>query len=106
MTVGNTQTGGVLVLGCSDGTANAYGSTEYSLSLLKLMILTSGLEADEKAVTALEIPVTTVSTGAARRNGENHVEVVAAPPSLLLNQINEAIQKRDCKVIKIGSSRL
>jgi hydroxymethylpyrimidine/phosphomethylpyrimidine kinase len=60
------------------------------------------LKADERAIAAQEVPVTTVSTGSVVRNGESHVEIIAAAPSVLLNEIDNAIRKIDCKVVKIG----
>ncbi|KAH8901560.1 Ribokinase-like protein [Thozetella sp. PMI_491] len=73
------QSGGVLVFGYVDGSANG------------------GLKADEKAVTALDVPVTAASTGSATRNEEGNIETIEAAP------IDDATGSIDCKVVKIGA---
>ena len=62
----------------------------------------SGLRADERAITAKGVPVTAVSTGSATRNDEGLVEVTEATPSILVNQIDEAIRTMNPNVVKIG----
>ncbi|KAL6827235.1 pyridoxamine kinase [Trichoderma sp. SZMC 28015] len=79
------QTGGVLVFGCSDELVN------------------SGLKADERAITAQGMPVTTVSAGSAIRNGEEPVEISATTFEDLKNETDGALRKIDCKVVKIGA---
>ncbi|KAL7781557.1 hypothetical protein V8C43DRAFT_298153 [Trichoderma afarasin] len=65
------QTGGVLVFGCLDELVN------------------SGLKADERAITAQGVPVTTVSVGSAIRNGEGPVEISATTFKDLKNKIDD-----------------
>ncbi|KAL6802211.1 pyridoxamine kinase [Trichoderma sp. SZMC 28012] len=79
------QLGGVLVFGCSDELVN------------------SGLTADERAITAQGVPVATIPTGSAIRNGEEPVEVTAAALEDLINETDDALRKMDCKVVKIGA---
>lgn len=63
----------------------------------------SGLRADERTIAALEVPVVTVSTGSATRNGEGKIEIVeAVPPTIFKTQIDDAIRRTDHKVVKIG----
>ncbi len=61
--------------------------------------INSGLKADEKAVEALDVPVTAVSTGSAIRNEEGNVEAIEAA------QIDDATESVDCKVVKIGEEQ-
>ncbi|KAM6480968.1 pyridoxamine kinase [Trichoderma sp. SZMC 28011] len=79
------QSGGVLVFGCSDELVN------------------SGLKADERAITAQGVPITTVSAGSAIRNGEEPVEVTATILEDFMNETEDAFRKTDCKVVKIGA---
>ncbi|KAL7937840.1 pyridoxamine kinase [Trichoderma chlorosporum] len=85
MTTQNILPAGVLVFGCSDELVN------------------SGLKADERAVAAQEVSVITVTVGSAIRNEESHVEIIAAEPSLLINKIDDAFCKIECKAAKIGA---
>lgn len=62
-----------------------------------------GLKADERAITAQGVPVTTVSAGSAIRNGEEPVEITATALEDLINETDDALRKIDCKVVKIGS---
>ena len=62
----------------------------------------SGLKADEKAVTAQEFPVATVSTGSAVRDGGSIVKIIETTASTLQDQINDYKQNTDIKVVKIG----
>lgn len=63
---------------------------------------TSGLKADEKAIVAQDVPIIAVSTGSAIRDGETDAEDITAPYLVPEDEIDHAIQKINCKAIKIG----
>lgn len=68
--------------------------------------ISSGLNADEKAIVAQNCLVTVVSTGSAVRDGEGVVEVVGSTPETLQNQMADHMQSTDIKVVKIGQEIL
>ncbi|KAL6895109.1 Ribokinase-like protein [Trichoderma evansii] len=76
---------GVLVFGCSDRLAN------------------SGLKADERAIVAQDVSMIAVSTGSVVRDGETHIEDITATYLVPEDEIDHAIQKINCKAIKIGA---
>lgn len=61
-----------------------------------------GLNADERAVAAQEVPVVSVSTASSRNDAAERPEIVAVMPPVLKQEIDHAAQNLDCKVIKIG----
>ncbi len=61
-----------------------------------------GLEADEKAVKALQVPVVTVSTASSRSNAAEQHEIDTETPSPLKERIDRSLQSLDCRVLKIG----
>lgn len=67
----------------------------------------SGLKADEKVFSALEIPAATVPTCSTSRSAEDHGEqAVGTAPPILRTDLIDAIRSLDCicKVVKIGES--
>ena len=62
----------------------------------------SGLKADERAVTAHDVSVATISTGTAFVDDGSIVKITGATPSAFQNEINKIIQNADVKVVKIG----
>lgn len=66
-------------------------------------MICSGLKADERAITVLQVPAATVSTGLASMNAEGHtVQIIETTPTVLGTQIGHAIGSINCKVVKIG----
>ena len=94
------ERGRVLIVGCADSSNNVYDSIAWFYA--HLADNTSGLKSDEKAVTAQNLPVTTISTGSAVRHGEGIIEIIETTASTLQDQINGFKRNTDIKVIKIG----
>ena len=66
--------------------------------MILLLLVQSGLKADETALEALKVPFTKITTGTVKRNDEGEVDSVNAV------RIDSAgvENAKDCKVVKLG----